>query len=187
LVAFFAGVNYAQLLPPPLPDPNPPTYAKPPEEDESLAAPKVYSFNPLQAKKEIATGDFYMKRGNFKGAAYRFREATQWDDGNSDGFLKLGEASEKLQDYATAKEAFTRYAAMVDNKKKTAEIMARIAKYPASVAGHGLTDEELLKASRDAEARARNAARSRTVAPGVGQPQTNRTGATQPGTNVPIH
>ena len=71
MVLIGAGCAWAQLLPPPPPDPNPPKYAEPPEEDESLATPKVYSFNPLQAKKEISTGDFYMKRGNFKGAAYQ--------------------------------------------------------------------------------------------------------------------
>ncbi len=129
--AFFAGLNFAQLLPPPPPDPKPPVYATPPEEDESLATPKVYSFNPLQAKKEISTGDFYMKRGNFKGAAGRYREATQWDDGNAEGFLKLGEATEKLQDFNAAREAFTKYAALVGDKKKSAEIEKRIAKYPA--------------------------------------------------------
>jgi tetratricopeptide (TPR) repeat protein len=124
-------LNFAQLLPPPPPDPKPQVYAAPPEEDETLATPKVYSFNPLQAKKEISTGDFYMKRGNFKGAAGRYREATMWDDGNADGFFKLGDASEKLKDYASAREAFTKYAALVGDKKKSAEIEKRLAKYPA--------------------------------------------------------
>jgi tetratricopeptide (TPR) repeat protein len=186
LALLYAGVSFAQLLPPPPPDPKPPVYATPPEEDETLATPKVYTFNPLQAKKEISTGDFYMKRGNYRGAAYRYREATLWDDGNADGFYKLGEASEKLQDYPAAKEAFTKYVALVGNKKKADEIAKRMAKYPASVETPEKSDEDLLKASRDAEARARNAARSRTVSPGIGQPRTNRTVTTQPGTNVPI-
>jgi hypothetical protein len=186
LILFFASVNYAQLLPPPPPDPTPPVYATPPEEDETLATPKVYTFNPLQAKKEISTGDFHMKRGNFKGAVYRFREATQWDDGNSDAFFKLGEASEKVQDDAGAKEAFAKYVKLVDNKKKSDEIAKRVAKYPAVASAKQKPAEDPVKAARDAEARARNAAMSRTVTPGAGQVRQNPTTTTQPGTNVPI-
>lgn len=128
-----AGTVCAQFPPPP-PDPNPPKYEEPPEEDAGVATPKVYTFNPLQAKKEIEVGDFNMKRGNFKGAVYRFREATMWDDGNATAFFKLGDASEKLKDYATAREAFTKYVAMLDDKKKAAEIQKRIEKYPKSAA-----------------------------------------------------
>jgi tetratricopeptide (TPR) repeat protein len=159
LLALICVGAYAQLLPPPPPDPNPPKYAAPPEEDETLATAKVYSFNPLQAKKELATGDFYMKRGNFKGAAYRYREATQWDDGSPEAFRKLGEASEKLKDYDTAREAFTRYLALADNKKIAGEIRKRLAKYPAGsqpakpVTGVGLG--EALKEDRGADAMAR--------------------------------
>src|SRR6476646_8552850 len=34
--------------------------AKPPEEDKSLSTPE-YGFNPVQAQKEIRTGDYYFK------------------------------------------------------------------------------------------------------------------------------
>jgi tetratricopeptide (TPR) repeat protein len=153
-----AGCAWAQLLPPPPPDPNPPKYEVPPEEDESIATPKVYTFNPLQAKKEISTGDFYMKRGNFKGAAGRYREATLWDDGNADGFFKLGEASEKLRDYGTAREAFDKFAGMTADKKKAADARKRVTKYPAVAStdkkdGVGLNDA--LKEDRGATAAAR--------------------------------
>jgi tetratricopeptide (TPR) repeat protein len=146
-----AGFACAQLLPPPPPDPNPPKYEVPPEEDESLATPKVYTFNPLQAKKEVSTGDFYMKRGNFKGAAYRYREATHWDDGSADAFFKLGEASEKLKDYPTAREAFEKFAGMTADKKKASDARKRIAKYPAAASTQtkkGLRLDEALKEDR---------------------------------------
>lgn len=155
-----AGCIYPQLLPPPPPDPNPPKYEEPPEEDESLSTPKVYTFNPLQAKKEISVGAFAMKRGNFKGAVYRFREATQWDDGSSEAFFKLGEASEKLKDYAGAREAFTKYLALVADKKKTEEVHKRLAKYPASVApskpGEAVGLKDALKEDRGAAATVRS-------------------------------
>lgn len=123
----------AQLLPPPPPDykpPAPPVYEEPPEEDESLSTSKVYTFNPLQAKKEIEVGNMHMTRGNYKGAVYRFREATLWDDGNAEAFYKLGEANEKLKDYPAAREAFTKYTEMIGDKKKIADVQKRMAKYP---------------------------------------------------------
>jgi tetratricopeptide (TPR) repeat protein len=152
-----AGGAWAQLPPPP-PEPAAPKYAEPPEEDESLATPKVYSFNPLQAKKEISTGDFYMKRGNFKGAAYRYREATHWDDGAADAFFKLGEASEKLKDFSTSKEAFEKFAGITADKKKAAEVLKRIAKYPAPAATDaksGVKLDDALKEDRGDTAAAR--------------------------------
>jgi tetratricopeptide (TPR) repeat protein len=130
----FAGTLCAQFPPPP-PDPNPPNYEEPPEEDAGIATPKVYTFNPLQAKKEIEVGDFNLKRGNLKGASYRYREATLWDDGNANAFFKLGDVSERMKDYATAKEAFQKYASLTDDKKKVAEVQKRLEKYPKDTPG----------------------------------------------------
>ena len=47
--------------------------AEPPEEDSSLK-PREYSFNPVQAKKEIVAGNFYFKKGNYRAAVQRFTE-----------------------------------------------------------------------------------------------------------------
>ena len=47
----------------------------PPEEDTSITVP-VYGFNPLQAQKEIRTGNYYFKKGSYRAAAGRFEEAT---------------------------------------------------------------------------------------------------------------
>ena len=58
----------------------------PPEEDEHIAV-KEYSFNPLQAQKEIETGNYYFKKGSFKAAALRFREATKWNSGLAEAWL----------------------------------------------------------------------------------------------------
>ena len=73
-------------------------------------------------------------RSNFKGAAYRYREATHWDDGNATAFFKLGDASEHLKDYASARDAFEAYLKLVNDKKKTAEVQKRIAQYPKNAA-----------------------------------------------------
>jgi tetratricopeptide (TPR) repeat protein len=148
------------LFPPPPPPDKPATpekYEEPPEEDETLSTSKVYTFNPLQAKKEIEVGNFQMTRGNYKGAAGRFREATLWDDGNSEAFYKLGDANEKLKNYSAAREAFTKYTSLVTDKKKVAEVEKRIAKYPVEDVqpkdtSHVTLDEALKEDEKDSQA-----------------------------------
>jgi tetratricopeptide (TPR) repeat protein len=103
----------------------------PPEEDESIAAPREYTFNPLQAEKELSVGKFYYKKGSFRAAALRFREATLWNAGLAEAYFRLGEASEKLKDYKVAREAFTKYVEVVDDEKKVKEARDRLAKLPA--------------------------------------------------------
>ena len=80
----------------------------PPEEDKSIAVP-VYGFNPLQAQKEIRTGNYYFKKGSYRAAAGRFEEATKWNSGEPEAWLRLGEAEEKLQDHKAARAAYTKY------------------------------------------------------------------------------
>lgn len=87
---------------------HPPKPQEPPEEDESLAT-KEYAFNPLQAAKEVKVGEYYFKKKNYKAAALRFREATRWNPGFADAYLRLAESEEKLNDRASAKEAFAKY------------------------------------------------------------------------------
>ena len=73
----------------------------PPEEDTSITVP-VYGFNPLQAQKEIRTGNYYFKKGSYRAAAGRFEEATKWNSGEPEAWLRLGEAQEKLKDHKAA-------------------------------------------------------------------------------------
>ncbi len=99
----------------------------PPEEDTSLVV-KEYSFNPLQAEKELQIGNFYFKTGKYRSAAMRFREATKWNDGYSDAWLRLGETEEKLKDPKAAKEAYTKYLALASDAKNAAEIRKKLQK-----------------------------------------------------------
>src|SRR4051812_49370518 len=92
----------------------------PPEEDESLV-PKEYSFNPLQAAKELKVGNYYFKKGNFRAAAQRFQEATKWDGTNAEAFLRLGETREKLRDNKSAAEAYAKYLEIAPDAKDAAD------------------------------------------------------------------
>jgi tetratricopeptide (TPR) repeat protein len=99
---------------------------EPPEEDESLA-PKTYSFNPLEADKDLKVGLYYYKKGNYKAAMSRFREATLWNPTYAEAFLRLGESAEKLKDKKTAHEAYEKYVTLAPNEKQAEAIKKKLA------------------------------------------------------------
>ena len=99
----------------------------PPEEDTSLAV-KEYTFNPLQAEKELKIGYYYFRKGSFRAAAQRFREATKWNQGYADAWFRLGEAEEKLKDKPAAKEAYSKYVELSPEAKNLADIKKKIEK-----------------------------------------------------------
>ncbi|MDZ7637495.1 MAG: hypothetical protein U5J83_04495 [Bryobacterales bacterium] len=101
----------------------------PPEEDQTFAAPREYSFNPLQAKKELTIGKFYFKKGSFKAAALRAQEAIKWDDSLLDAYLMLGESRERLRDTDGARQAYSQFLEIAgDNVKERKEIEKRLQK-----------------------------------------------------------
>ncbi len=99
----------------------------PPEEDTSLVTTK-YSFNPLQSKKDVLAGKFYARKGNPRAAAGRYRDATKWDDSNSEAWLLLGEAEEKLKDKDAARDAYKKYLELASDAKNAADIRKKLAK-----------------------------------------------------------
>jgi tetratricopeptide (TPR) repeat protein len=99
----------------------------PPEEDTSVAV-KEYAFNPLQAKKEIVVGNQYFKKGSYRAAAGRFTEATKWNSGDAEAWLRLGEAQEKLKDHKAARDAYEKYVELASDAKNVDEIRKKIEK-----------------------------------------------------------
>lgn len=99
----------------------------PPEEDTSLAKDDI-SFNPLQAVKEIDAGNFYFRKGSYLAAANRYRNATKFNEGNSEAWLKLGEASEKLKDRKSAREAYAKYLEVAPDAHDAHEIRKKLEK-----------------------------------------------------------
>jgi len=99
----------------------------PPEEDSSLVTTK-YSFNPLQSKKDVAVGKLYAKKGNYRAAAGRYREATKWDDSNREAWLLLGDAEERLRDKDGARSAYRKYLEVAADAKNAADIRKKLAK-----------------------------------------------------------
>lgn len=98
---------------------------EPPEEDEGLKE-KTYEFNPLQATKEMKTGEFYYKKGNYKAAARRFREATRWDPTSAEAMLRLAQADEKLKDTKGAHDAYAKYLELAPDGKEAEAIRKKL-------------------------------------------------------------
>lgn len=102
------------------------TPIEPPEEDQSLVE-KEYAFNPLQARKEVQIGNFYFKRGTYKAAAGRYLEATKWNPGYAEAYLRLGEAYERLKDSKAARAAYEKYLDLDPKGKPAAQIRKKLA------------------------------------------------------------
>jgi len=99
----------------------------PPEEDTSLATENI-TFNPLEAQKDITVGNLYYKKGNYRAAFNRYKLATRYDDSNTEAWLRLGEASEKVKDLEAEKEAYSKYLAAAPDAKNAAEIRKKLEK-----------------------------------------------------------
>jgi tetratricopeptide (TPR) repeat protein len=99
--------------------------AVPAEEDKSFLS-EVHSFNPLQSQKSVEIGDEYFKLGKYRGAAYRYQDATLWNDGNAEAWLKLGKVDEKLKDAQAARDAYTKYLALAPGAKDAGTIRKKL-------------------------------------------------------------
>lgn len=103
----------------------PPAEQAPPEEDENLTV-RQYTFNPLQAAKELQVGKYYLKKGSLRAAAMRFEEATRWDANLAEAYLRLGEVRERQKDMRAAREAYARYLQLAPDAKDAAEIRKKL-------------------------------------------------------------
>ena len=127
-MGFFLAIPLAAQEPKP---PTPPATQEqePPEEDPDLK-PKEYSFNPLEANRNIIAGNFYFKKGNYRAASRRYLEATKWDPTSAEALLKLGEADEKMRDFPAARQAYEKYLTVASDAKDLDAVKKRIAALP---------------------------------------------------------
>ncbi len=102
-------------------------YEVPPEEDSEVA-PDNYSFNPLLAEKSVKIGNFYFKQGKYRAAEGRFRDATKWNDGYGEAWLRLGDVEEKLKDKQAARDAYKKYLEVASDAKNAGEVRKKLEK-----------------------------------------------------------
>ena len=97
----------------------------PPEEDESLK-PKEFSFNPLEAERDVRVGNYYFKRHNYPAALSRFQEATKWNPNMAEAYLRIGETAEKLKDKGTAQQAYRKYLELAPDSKEAERLKKKV-------------------------------------------------------------
>ncbi len=124
LVASGLALQDPKQVPKQKPDPQ---EELPPEEDVA-AKPKEYSFNPLQAANELKIGNYYMKRGKYRAAAQRFREAALWNGSLAEAYVRLGEAEEKAHDKKLARDAYQKYLEVAPEAKDAEAVRKRMGK-----------------------------------------------------------
>jgi tetratricopeptide (TPR) repeat protein len=129
------GFFLASILPaqnkPQTPAPAPATVQEqePPEEDPDLQ-PKEYTFNPLEASRNITAGNFYFKKGNYRAASRRYLEASKWDPMSAEALLRLGESYEKLHEPSKARETYEKYLTIAADAKDMEAVKKKLAKLP---------------------------------------------------------
>lgn len=104
---------------------------EPPEEDPTLL-PKTYVFNPIEAEKNVKVAAFYWKKGSYKAAALRYQEATKWDPGMAEAWLRLGEAREKLKDNEKARAAYEKFLELTPEGKDAEAVRKKLSSLTAS-------------------------------------------------------
>jgi len=98
----------------------------PPDDPEEEAAEPEYTFNPIQARKEMKVGDFYFKKGRYAAAANRYERATKWQPDLAEAYYKLGESRERLQQKEAARTAFQKYVELAPSDRRAGEARRKI-------------------------------------------------------------
>jgi len=99
---------------------------EPPEEDEDLK-PREYSFNPLEAEHDLKVGNYYFRKGSYKAARNRFKEATLWNPTYAEAYLRLGDSEDKLKDKQAASEAYAKYLELAPDGKSAEAVKKKLA------------------------------------------------------------
>ncbi|HKD05579.1 MAG TPA: tetratricopeptide repeat protein [Bryobacteraceae bacterium] len=110
------------------PDSQKPDDNLPPDEDAAANPNEKIAFNPVKSKKDVSVGDYYFHKGDFNAASNRFREATQYDESNSQAWLRLGEADEKRGLAKSARAAYEKYLQLAPDSKAAADVKKRLEK-----------------------------------------------------------
>jgi tetratricopeptide (TPR) repeat protein len=82
--------------------------AKHPESEETETS-ELRPWNPHKAMKNVEVGDYYMKRGNYRAAISRYREALEWKPKDATATFKLAQALDKSDLKPEAAEQYQAY------------------------------------------------------------------------------
>jgi tetratricopeptide (TPR) repeat protein len=81
----------------------------PPAGDAAPDVQEMKPYDPHKADKNIEIGDYYFKRGNYRAAESRYREALEWKPGDAIATYKMGEVMEKQGNLLQARQNYQAY------------------------------------------------------------------------------
>ena len=79
-----------------------------PESAESDVS-EVHNWDPHRAQKDIEVGDYYAKRGNYRGALGRYESAIAFQDNNAEAMWKAAQTAEKMGQQDKALRHYNEY------------------------------------------------------------------------------
>jgi tetratricopeptide (TPR) repeat protein len=82
---------------------------KHPESEDATDTSELRPWNPHKAMKNVEVGDYYMKRGNYRAAISRYREALEWKPKDAMATFKLAQALDKSDQKPEAAEQYQAY------------------------------------------------------------------------------
>ena len=97
-----------------------------PDSDVSNDVNEVKPWDPHKAQKDIEVGDYYYKRGNYKGAFMRYDDALKWQDNNAEAMWKAGDSAEKLKMPDAAARYYAGYLKTLPNGDHAAQARQRL-------------------------------------------------------------
>lgn len=78
----------------------------------------------------MQVGNFYFKKGSYRAAAGRFLEATKWNPGLAEAYLRLGETYEKLKEVDQARQAYQKFLELDPKHKQANEVRKKLKALP---------------------------------------------------------
>ncbi len=79
------------------------------ENPDNSGIQEFHPWSPLKAIKDIEVGDFYFKRGSYRAARERYKEALYYKDNDAVASFRLAVCQDKLGDKAEAKKFYEQY------------------------------------------------------------------------------
>ena len=90
---------------------------------------EFHPWDPHKAAKDIEVGDFYFKRGNWRAAESRYREALQWKPRDAEATFRLAESLDRQERAGEALETYESYLKILPNgeyAKQAHEAISRL-------------------------------------------------------------
>src|SRR5579862_2046011 len=92
---------------------------------------ELHSWDPHKAAKDVEVGDFYFKRGNYRAAEARYRDALLYKDNDAVATMKLAICLEKLGILDDARAEYESYLRILPHGPQAAEAQKRLARLKA--------------------------------------------------------